>query len=168
MTSHLHRYKATLEWRGNHGDGTRHYDGYGREFEVAVPGKPPLVGSADPAFRGDPALHNPEELLLIALSSCHMLSYLALCASQHVCVLAYRDRAEAVMATDATGGGRFTGVTLYPEVVIGDAAQRVLATELHGKAHALCFIANSCNFPVAHHADIRIASAAAATAEHAR
>ena len=80
-----------------------------------------------------------------------MLSYLALCARSRICVLAYSDHAEAVMATTPDGGGRFTSATLHPRVVIRDAAQRARAVALHEKAHAHCFIASSCNFPI-HHA----------------
>jgi organic hydroperoxide reductase OsmC/OhrA len=157
MAGHIHRYGAALEWRGNLGDGTRRYDGYGRQFEAQVDGKPPLAGSADAAFRGDPALHNPEDLLLIALSSCHMLSYLALCAREGIVVTAYSDRAEGVMQTDASGGGRFTGVVLQPQVTIAEAGQLARAEQLHATAHAVCYIASSCNFPVEHRASVEAA-----------
>ncbi|MEO8367198.1 MAG: OsmC family protein [Pseudoxanthomonas sp.] len=148
MAGSIHRYGAALEWRGNQGSGTLRHDGYGRSFEARIEGKPLFTGSADAAFRGDPAVHNPEDLLLIALSGCHMLSYLALCAREKLAVSAYSDRAEGVMHTDASGSGRFTGVVLQPRVTIGDAGQLSRATELHATAHSVCYIANSCNFPV--------------------
>ena len=159
MAGTIHRYGAALEWRRNQGNGTRRYDGYGRRFEARIDGKPPLAGSADPAFRGDPALHNPEELLLIALSSCHMLSYLALCAREGIVVTAYGDRPEGVMQTDVSGGGRLTSVLLQPRVTIGDAGQRARAHELHATAHAVCYIASSCNFPVGHRASVSVEAA---------
>ena len=159
MAGTIHRYGAALEWRGNQGNGTRRHDGYGRRFEARIDGKPLLAGSADPAFRGDPELHNPEDLLLIALSSCHMLSYLALCAREGIAVTAYDDRAEGVMQTDASGGGRFTGVVLQPRVTIGDAGQLARARELHATAHAVCYIASSCNFPVEHRVSVSIEAA---------
>lgn len=154
MTQDIHPYAAELVWTGNHGEGTARYDDYGREFSVRVAGKPALHGSADPAFRGDRALHNPEDLLLVAISSCHMLSYLALCARHRICVVAYCDRAEARMQTTADGGGRFTSATLHPHVVVRDAAHVERAAALHDMAHALCFIANSCNFPIVHDATV--------------
>jgi organic hydroperoxide reductase OsmC/OhrA len=166
MSHDAHRYSADLTWTGNHGRGTATYDGYGRGFTVQVAGKPALAGSADPAFRGDASLHNPEDLLLIAISSCHMLSYLALCAKHRISVLAYADRAEATMELSADGGGRFTSATLHPRVVIQDAAQAERASALHARAHALCFIAASCNFPITHEAIIR--AAGDADAEPAR
>lgn len=159
MAGKIHRYGAVLEWRGNHGDGTRRYHGYGRQFEARIDGKPPLAGSADSAFLGDPALHNPEDLLVIALSSCHMLSYLALCACEGVTVTAYLDRPEGVMRIDASAGGRFTGVVLQPRVTIGDAGQLARANELHATAHSVCYIANSCNFPVEYRASVSVEAA---------
>lgn len=160
MTQDTHPYALELVWTGNQGEGTARYDDYGREFSVQVAGKPALHGSADAAFRGDRALHNPEDLLLVAISSCHMLSYLALCARQRICVLAYSDRAEAWMQTTASGGGRFTSATLHPHVVVRYAAHVERAAALHDRAHALCFIANSCNFPIIHDATVVVEAGA--------
>jgi organic hydroperoxide reductase OsmC/OhrA len=152
MSANTHHYAAALTWTGNHGQGTAQYDDYGRDFSVRVAGKPELLGSADPGFRGDASRHNPEDLLLVAVSSCHMLSYLALCARHRISVLAYTDDATATMALAPDGSGRFTAATLHPRVVVEDAAQVERAKALHERAHALCFIANSCNFPIAHEA----------------
>jgi organic hydroperoxide reductase OsmC/OhrA len=159
MSDATHHYAAALAWTGNRGQGTSHYDDYGREFRVRIQGKPELSGSADPGFRGDPSRHNPEDLLLVAISSCHMLSYLALCARHRVTVLAYRDDATATMALSPDGSGRFTAALLHPRVVVADAAQVERALALHERAHALCFIANSCNFPIAHEAVVSAADA---------
>ncbi len=154
MPHDAHHYSTALTWTGNRGDGTARYEEYGREFTVSVDGKGILQGSADPAFRGDASLFNPEDLLLVAISSCHMLSYLALCARHRISVLAYDDDATAVMEQSADGGGRFTSATLHPRVVVQDAAHVEKAVALHERAHALCFIANSCNFPIAHEATV--------------
>jgi organic hydroperoxide reductase OsmC/OhrA len=153
--SQTHNYASHLIWEGNRGDGTATYSGYGREFRIAIPGKPELRGSADPAFRGSPELLNPEDLFLAAVSSCHMLSYLALCAREHIRVLAYDDRPTAELQLERGGGGRFTTVVLHPEVVIaaGDDAERALA--LHERAHELCFVAGSCSVPIRHDAAVR-------------
>jgi len=164
MTHDTHQYLAELAWTGNHGSGTARYDDYGRGFELRFAGKPPLQGSADPAFRGDPGQHNPEDLLLAAIASCHMLSYLALCARHRICVMAYSDRAVAVMQTTAAGGGRFISATLQPRVVLRDADHIERATALHAQARALCFIANSCNFPIDHRAVVVAQGADAAAA----
>lgn len=152
-----HAYAARVVWEGNTGEGTAGYTAYRRDYRVAVDGKPDLAGSADPAFRGDPARHNPEDLFVAALSSCHMLSYLALCARGGVRVVAYEDDAVGRMRLEPGGGGRFVEVTLRPRVTLDRPEQAELALQLHDRAHALCFIANSCSVPVRHEPSIRAA-----------
>lgn len=156
MANDTHHYEVLVDWDGNRGDGTATYAGYAREHHASIDGKQPLALSADASFRGDPARHNPEDLFVAAISSCHMLSYLALCARRGVQVLAYRDAARGTMMTDACGGGRFTEVVLHPEVVVSSEASVELATQLHEEAHALRFIANSCSVPIRHEATIRV------------
>lgn len=153
--AHPHRYAATLTWTGAAQGPTRDYNVYSREYTVEIAGKPTMRGSADAAFRGDPALYNPEDLLLVALSACHMLSYLALGARLGVEILAYRDRATGTMGILRQPGQkiarlRFTEVMLYPEVTISAGSDADRALSLHEQAHAECFIANSVNFPVRH------------------
>ena len=154
-----HTYRALLVWEGNLGEGTATYQGYGRRWRAFIEGKPDLVGSADPTFRGDPQRHNPEDLLVAALSSCHMLSYLALCARHHVSVVSYSDEATGVMTTTPEGGGKFTSVTLHPKVEITDAGALDEARHLHEQAHEQCFIASSVNFPVRHDAHVTVVPA---------
>lgn len=146
--AHSHAYLAHLDWTGNKGVGTVRYDGYGRDFHLSVDGKQGIDGSADPAFRGDAGRLNPEDLFLGAIASCHLLSYLALCARRGVNVLAYEDRAEGRMETTADGGGRFVEVVLHPRVVVSADSDAALALRLHRAAHASCFIANSCSVPI--------------------
>jgi organic hydroperoxide reductase OsmC/OhrA len=144
-----HEYRSHLVWDGNRGDGTASYQAYGRDYRVLVDGKPELSGTANAAFRGDPAKHDPEDLFLAAIASCHMLSYLALAARGGINVVAYEDRATGTLVLDNTGGGRFEEVTLRPVVTIaGGDEEKALA--LHDKAHELCFIANSCSVPIHH------------------
>jgi len=145
-----HHYAVTVTWAGNRGTGTSGYRDYGREHAISAPGKAGIAGSADPAFRGDPERWNPEELLLTALSQCHMLSYLHAATSAGVTVVSYEDDAVGTMQQTPDGGGHFTSVTLRPRVVITDAAQLALAEELHHEASRMCFIASSVNFPVGH------------------
>lgn len=149
-----HEYASRLVWDDPHGDGTTDYASYSRRYRVQVAGKPELAGSADPMFRGEATRHNPEDLFLAALSSCHMLSYLALCARRGVRVLAYQDDAVGTMVLTADGGGHFETVTLRPRVTIEGTADTALALQLHHNAHALCFIANSCRVPIRHEAII--------------
>ncbi|MEQ8652865.1 MAG: OsmC family protein [Kiloniellales bacterium] len=151
-----HSYKATITWTGNLGEGTPDYRSYGRSHRIEIEGKPALEGSADAAFLGDPQLHNPEDLLLAAVSTCHMLWYLHLCSDAGISVLAYRDSVRGTMTQDADGGGRFTSLSLHPEVTIAPGGDAAKAEALHGPASAKCFIANSLNLPVDHKATITV------------
>ncbi|MBB5875751.1 OsmC family protein [Xanthomonas sp. 3498] len=148
MTDTLHHYASQLHWTGNRGDGTADYSGYGRDYALNVPGKPTLTGSADPCFRGDPTLHNPEDLLVGALAACHMLTYLALCAHAGIRVLAYEDQAQGWLEMVPGQGGRFREVALAPRVTIAADGDARRAQALHAQAHAQCFVANSCAMPV--------------------
>lgn len=143
-----HHYPITMKWTGNTGNGTRDYRGYERAHEYSVPGKPVIPGSSDPAFRGDRARYNPEELLVMSLSSCHMLWFLHLAAVEGVVVTAYADEATGTMVESADSGGHFVEVVLRPRVTFEREGDRQQAAALHSRAHHLCFIANSVNFPV--------------------
>jgi organic hydroperoxide reductase OsmC/OhrA len=155
MAQGEHAYAARVVWEGNTGEGTARYAGYGREYRVQIEGKPDLAGSADPAFRGDAGRHNPEDLFLAAISACHMLFYLSLCARGGVRVLAYEDQAQGTMRTDASGGGQFEEITLRPQVTIDGQENAALALRLHDTAHELCFIARSCSVPIRHQPTVR-------------
>jgi organic hydroperoxide reductase OsmC/OhrA len=156
MKKRIHRYELTVVWIGDRGEGTTNYRAYGRDHEVKVEGKPTIRGSSDPAFRGDAERWNPEELLVAALSQCHLLAYLHLCAVSDVVVTAYEDRPEGVMTESEDGGGYFTEVTLRPTVIVTDESMTEAALELHSRAHELCFIASSVNFPVTHQPAIHV------------
>ena len=147
-----HSYDVRVAWTGNTGVGTAGYADYRRDTVTTAGDKDGLLGSSDPDFRGDPARWNPEELLVAALSQCHMLSYLHSAATNGIVVESYVDAATGTME-QAGDGGRFTSVTLRPVITIssGDLA---LADELHREASANCFIASSVNFPVLHEPDI--------------
>lgn len=143
-----HRYIVELEWTGNAGHGTRSLAAYEREHRISSPGKPPIDGSSDPSFRGDPNRWNPEELLVASLAACHKLWYLGLCAQAGVIVESYTDRPEGVMIEEESGAGQFTSATLRPHVIISRDSSANLARSLHENAHEMCFIARSVNFPV--------------------
>jgi organic hydroperoxide reductase OsmC/OhrA len=142
-----HRYRVDVVWTGNRGTGTDGYRNYSRNHVIRVPGKPELAGSSDPTFRGDATRHNPEDMLVAALSTCHMLSYLHMATVAGVVVTDYRDAAEGTMVTEGDGG-HFTEVVLRPVVTITAASDPAKAEAAHESAHHACFIANSVNFPV--------------------
>lgn len=118
------------------------------------------MASSDPSFRGDSGRWNPELLLVAALSECHLLQYLHLCAVNGVTVVAYRDEAVGTMEEDGAGGGRFTGVELRPVVTVRSAEMVPRAHALHHEATAKCFIASSVAFQVSHHPEIRVGTGA--------
>ena len=150
MGRDVHEYAARLIWDGNIGKGTSTYAGYGRQYRVLMEGKPALEGTADPMFKGDASKHNPEDLFLASISSCHMLSYLALCAREGVNVLAYEDDVRGTLKFDDRGGGKFEEVVLHRAVTISGDSDRELAERLHERAHELCYIAASCSVPIRH------------------
>jgi organic hydroperoxide reductase OsmC/OhrA len=149
-------YHARLVWSGGALGPTKSVESYSREFRAEIGGKPPLPGSADPAFHGDPTLHNPEDLLLSALSACHMLSYLAVCAHAGIVVLSYENAAVGTLAR-RDGRVRFVDALLHPKVVLEPGSSIEKARALHDKAHDICVIVNSVNFPVRHEAEVTFA-----------
>ena len=151
-----HSYSLRVEWTGNSGEGTSNYKLYERSYTIIVDNKPDILASADPAFRGDKTKHNPEDFLVAALSSCHMLSYLHLCAVSGVIVTDYIDNATGIMIDTLNGRGHFSEVTLNPSVTVSENSMIEKANELHKKANELCFIANSVNFAVHHKPSCKI------------
>lgn len=143
-----HTYSSRVRWTGNTGQGTAHYRAYTRDWEVAVPGKPPIPCSNDPLLGGNPALMNPEDLLLSALSACHMLWYLHLAANAGIVVTAYEDSPEGTGEVAPDGAARFISATLRPRITVRPGADLDVAHAIHGQIHTVCFIARSVNFPV--------------------
>jgi organic hydroperoxide reductase OsmC/OhrA len=153
-----HRYRVRATWTGDRGTGTSGYRDYARDVTLEVEGKPALPASADRPFRGDASRWNPEDLLLAALSECHLLSYLHACVTEGVVVVAYTDDASGTMVLDGRGGGAFAEVVLRPRVVVAETRMVDAATRAHAQAHEWCFIANSVNFPVRHEPEIAVAT----------
>jgi organic hydroperoxide reductase OsmC/OhrA len=156
-----HHYNIAVRWTGDRGTGTSGYRDYDRTHVVEADGPPPLAGSSDPVFRGDVDRWNPEQLLVVALSQCHMLSYLHLCATSGVVVTAYSDDAGGTMQEQPDGAGQFTEVVLRPQVQISDHGMAGTAQTLHAEAHAKCFIARSVNFVVRHEPTVSVAESLA-------
>jgi organic hydroperoxide reductase OsmC/OhrA len=143
-----HSYDLTVTWTGNTGTGTSSYGAFERSVEISAAGRPDIPGSADPSFRGAADRWNPEQLLVASLSQCHLLWYLVLCAKEGIVVTDYADHASGTLVETPDGAGHFETVTLRPAVTIGSSDHIERATELHVRAHDLCFVANSVNFEV--------------------
>lgn len=157
-----HIYKAKINWTGNLGTGTSEYTAYSRAHEVSGEGKNVILASADPIYRGDAARYNPEELIVAAISGCHMLWYLHLCADAGVVVVNYEDDASGKLIETDDGNGKFAEVTINPRVTITSKSDAEMAKELHHEAHEFCFIANSMNFLVKYEPEIIIEKAVVA------
>ncbi|MFA6260303.1 MAG: OsmC family protein [Bacteroidia bacterium] len=143
-----HHYALKTVWTGNTGLGTSGVRNYERSHTVSIAGKPDLHLTTDNAAVGDKSKLNPEDLLVTAISSCHMLSYLYVCALEGIVIIEYTDNATGTMIENELGGGQFKEVTLHPEMVVAEASMIDMAIALHHKAHAICYIANSVNFTV--------------------
>lgn len=145
-----HSYELSVRWTGNRGPGTTSYRAFDRSHEVSAPGKPTIAGSSDPAFRGDSQRWNPEELLLAALSQCHLLWYLHLASAAGIVVTEYQDDPVATMVENGDGSGQFQSVVLRPRVTVAAPHMCARAQSLHDDVDAMCFIARSVNFAVFH------------------
>jgi organic hydroperoxide reductase OsmC/OhrA len=152
-----HHYSIRVQWQGNRGEGTSGYRAYGREHTVSAEGKPAIAGSADRTFHGDADRWNPEELLLAALSQCHMLSYLHVAVSRGIVITAYTDEPVGTLTQTPDGGGHFSSVVLRPTVTVASDADLEAAATCHHEASLKCFIANSVNFPVTHEPTAQVA-----------
>lgn len=146
--SKVHAYPARVVWTGNRGEGTAHYEGYDRTWDLAVEGKAVVSCSNDPLLGGDPAKYNPEDMLIAAVASCHMLWYLHLAAKAGITVVAYEDTAVGEGVMNPNASGNFTSATLHPKITVTAGADLEKARSLHGDVHRYCFIARSVNFPI--------------------
>lgn len=146
----LHDFVSSIVWTGNRGQGSRAYKGYDRTWDIALPGKDIIHCSNDPLLGGDPAKMNPEDLLISALSACHMLWYLHLASNAGIVVTSYCDDPVGHGETMPNGAGRFVAAILRPKISVQEGADLELAAELHQQVHAFCFIARSVSFPVSY------------------
>lgn len=137
-------HRITLDWSRNGGPFER--GNYTKNHAVRFDGGQTLRNSSAPGdYGGDASASNPEELLLAALSSCHMLTFLAVAANRGYVIDSYHDDASAELGKNADGKMAVVSATLAPKVTFsGD--KRPNADEyaaLQARAHAACFIANS-------------------------
>lgn len=148
MSAKHHEYTGQVRWTGNRGEGTRGYRSYDRTWDLDAPGKPVVHCSNDPLLGGDSSKYNPEDLVLSALSACHMLWYLHLAANAGIVVHGYHDEPVGVGETLPNGAGRFVSAVLRPRIEVEAGSDLARADQLHDEIHQYCFIARSVAFPV--------------------
>jgi organic hydroperoxide reductase OsmC/OhrA len=135
------RYETRVHWNGSTGLGWDHYD---RTHVATSPGVEQEVRLTTGESKGDPAVLNPEQLVLMAASSCQMLWFLHLAAKARIDVVEYEDDALALMPTDVEPV-RITEIALRPRIVVADDASEERVVKLAHLAHEHCFVANSLN-----------------------
>lgn len=135
-----HTYRTSLSWSGSTGSGYRDYPRAHRA--EAPPASGPVILSADPHFRGDADLLNPEQLVVMAASSCQLLSFLAVAALAGVDVVGYDDTAEGEMS-DGARPMRIERIRLAPVIRVAGGTDREQVLELVARAHDECYVANS-------------------------
>jgi organic hydroperoxide reductase OsmC/OhrA len=140
----MSEHHATIHWKKT--SASFAYADYNREHEWRFDdGKTVVRASAAPAFKGKPELVDPEEAFVAALSSCHMLTFLALCSRKEIVVESYVDDAVGHLEKNAEGQLVVTRVELRPRIEFahGQAPEAGALRELHASAHKGCFLANS-------------------------
>jgi len=147
-----HEYTSRIAWTGNRGEGTSSYRGYDRTWDIVTPGKPVVHCSNDPLLGGNPALANPEDLLLSSLAACHMLWYLHYASEAGIVVSSYQDDPVGIGESSPNGAGRFLRAILKPHIVLRPGSDLTKADAIHHRIHEVCFIARSVNFPVSYEA----------------
>lgn len=149
-----HDYSTVVRWTGNTGQGTATFKGYDRTWDIAVPGKEVVHCSNDPLLGGDPSKLNPEDMLLSALSACHMLWFLHLASTDKIKVLGYEDVPIGEGENLPDGSGRFLSATLKPRIEIEAGGDVERAKAIHHEIHKYCFVARSMNFPISYDVEI--------------
>jgi len=139
MAGARHLFASTLTWTGGPS---------ARDYVLRTADGAEIAGSAPTVFKGDGTRASPEDMTVAALSACHMLTYLALCARKGIRVVAYEDESEGTLDRVGPGKTKFVDAVLRPRVRIADAGHVEAATALHHDAHEACFVANSVNFPI--------------------
>lgn len=145
MSGKEHVFSAQITWQPMGQKFT--YKEYSRQYLVKSEGKADFVATAAPAYFGSKYHYNPEDMLVVALSACHMLTYLAFAANSKIEILSYEDAASGTLAQEGPVM-KFKEVILRPKIAVTQNSDLKKAGELHDKAHHECFIANSVNFPV--------------------
>ena len=143
-----HSFETSLTWPADAAQKLPPDALFSRNSVLSAPGKGVILASSPGVFGGDTARYNPEELLTLSLSQCHMLTYLAIAAKKRLSVLKYEDSAVGTLGVGPSGKMQMIDVLLRPRVKLAKGSNLADAQAIHEKAHANCFMANSVNFTV--------------------
>ena len=152
--SDAHVFEITLRYPASGTQPMPPNANFSRDNIMRSGGKHDVAASSPSAFGGDDARYNPEELMLMSLCECHMLTYLAIAAKKQITIVGYEDRATGQLGVSEFGEFGVIGktsmqkVTLHPRVTVAKGTNLDDARAIHVKAHANCFMANSVNFPI--------------------
>ena len=139
----MSEHYATIEWKA--GPEPFQYETYSRNHTWQIPGAAVVLASAAPEYKGDPDRVDPEQAFVASVSSCHMLTFLAIAAKKRITVLSYLDEAVGTLARNEQGRLSITEVRLRPQITFEEAPSAEALDTLHDLAHRECFIANSVN-----------------------
>ncbi len=139
----MSEYRVTIDWKRETPDFA--YESYNRDHDWRFDAGIVVRASAAPDYKGSESCVDPEEAFVASLSSCHMLTFLAIACKKRLTVDSYRDQAVGILAKDAAGNLAITQVTLRPEIQFSGEKQPTAEElrRLHDQAHHACFIANS-------------------------
>lgn len=143
-----HDFIPSIVWTGNLGQGTQSYSAYTRTWDISAEGVTPVHCSNDPRLGGDPTKLNPEDLLISALASCHMLWYLHFASEANIVVMGYEDKPIGRGQSLSNGSGNFIHATLRPKISVIEGTDLKKTEDIHHRIHEVCFIARSVNFPI--------------------
>jgi organic hydroperoxide reductase OsmC/OhrA len=143
-----HTFETTLVWPADAAQKLPPDPAFSRNSVLAAPGKSVILASSPAVFGGDTARYNPEEMLMLSLSQCHLLTYLAIAAKKRMGILKYEDRVVGTLGMGPSGKMQMVDVLLRPRVTVAKGTNLADAQAVHENAHANCFIANSVKFTV--------------------
>lgn len=147
-------FETTLEYPADPAQKLPPDPDFSRDNRLRVAGHPEMPGALPAALGGHNRGYNPEELMILSLSECHLLTYLRLAQKNRIAIRRYEDRATGRLGKNAAGMTQLMEVVLHPRVTVARGTDAAAAKALHERAHHHCFMANSVNFPVRHEPEI--------------
>jgi organic hydroperoxide reductase OsmC/OhrA len=147
-------FETLLRYPAVSGQKLPHDADFSRDNVMGAEGHPEIPGALPAQFGGHNRGYSPEDLMILSLSECHLLTYLRLAQKNRIAISSYEDRASGRLGKNAAGMTQLVEVVLRPRVTVARGTDVAAAKALHDRAHHHCFMANSVNFPVLHEPEI--------------